>query len=140
MLCIDQHSLLDDDRGAKNPVERASNISRDLKQLQVMKKIPIIAVSQQNRESTDNGITVANVAQADRIGQDSTVVLALEHADDILTVNLIKSRNSVSGKKLRYQVDLDKGFFNYIPIEKDATNGSHCEELKEEFDETEDTF
>ena len=33
ILCIDQHSLLDDDRKARNPVERASNISKDLKNL-----------------------------------------------------------------------------------------------------------
>ena len=45
MLCVDQHSLLEDDRGARDPVSRASNISRDLKNLQVIKKIPIIAVS-----------------------------------------------------------------------------------------------
>ena len=31
--------LLDDDRKAKNPVERAANISKDLKNLQVLKKI-----------------------------------------------------------------------------------------------------
>ena len=41
MLCIDQHSLLEDDRHARTPVEKASNISRDLKNLQVLKKIPI---------------------------------------------------------------------------------------------------
>ena len=33
MLCIDQHSLLEDDRKAKNPIEKASNISKDLKNL-----------------------------------------------------------------------------------------------------------
>ena len=33
MLCIDQHSLLEDDRNARNPVEKASNISKDLKNL-----------------------------------------------------------------------------------------------------------
>ena len=75
MLCIDQHSLLDDDRHAKNPVERASNISKDLKNLQVLKRIPIITVSQQNRASTDNGLNTTMIAQSDRIGQDSTVVL-----------------------------------------------------------------
>ena len=33
ILFIDQHSLLEDDRKARNPVERASNISKDLKNL-----------------------------------------------------------------------------------------------------------
>jgi len=78
MLCIDQHSLLDDDRKAKNPVEKAANISKDLKNLQVLKRIPIISVCQQNRSSTEEGVDTTHIAQSDRIGQDSTVVLAFE--------------------------------------------------------------
>ena len=78
MLCIDQHSLLEDDRKARNPVEKASNISNDLKNLQVLKQIPILAVSQQNRTSTENGVDLSHIAQADRIGQDSTIVLFFE--------------------------------------------------------------
>ena len=41
---MDQHSLLEDDKKGRTPVDRAANISKDLKNLQVMKKIPIIAV------------------------------------------------------------------------------------------------
>ena len=33
ILFVDQHSLLEDDRKAKNPVDKAANISRDLKNL-----------------------------------------------------------------------------------------------------------
>ena len=33
ILCVDQHSLLDDDRNARDPVTRAANISKDLKNL-----------------------------------------------------------------------------------------------------------
>ena len=79
VLYVDQHSLLEDDRGARNPVERAANISRDLKNLQVLKGIPIISVSQQNRETSEDGKPSTRfIAQSDRIGQDSTVVLFLE--------------------------------------------------------------
>lgn len=88
ILFVDQHSLLEDDRKAKDPVTRASNISRDLKNLQVLKKIPIIAVSQQNREKTENGATTANIAQTDRISQDSTILIFLEQNKNILTLNL----------------------------------------------------
>ena len=140
MLCIDQHSLLEDDRGAKNPVERASNISKDLKALQVLKKIPIIAVSQQNRSSTEEGISLTNVAQADRIGQDSTIVLALEQKDEVFTITLVKSRDTVNGKKLSYNVDLDKGIFTFIPTATDATGGKMCEDLKNEYEEEEAPF
>ena len=135
MLCVDQHSLLEDDRGARNPVERAANISRDLKNLQVMVKIPIIAVSQQNRESTEDGVSTRNIAQSDRIGQDSTVVIFIERKDDVFTLYLTKSRDSVNGLKLDYRVNLDTGVFTYIPSEDDATEGKDCESLRDEFEE-----
>lgn len=134
MLCVDQHSLLEDDRCAKNPVERAANISKDLKNLQVLKKIPIIAVSQQNRESVESGVSVANISQSDRIGQDSTVVLALEQKDGILTVHIPKARDGARCTKLQYAVDLDRGIFTYIPTEESDANNGQCDKLKEEFD------
>lgn len=117
ILFIDQHSLLEDDRKAKNPVERASNISKDLKNLQVLKRIPIISVSQQNRSSTENGVGSEHIAQSDRIAQDSTIILFFEkHKDDnsLLDIDLVKSRDSVNGKKLTYKVDFNKGDFIYM--------------------------
>lgn len=132
ILCVDQHSLLEDDRNAKNPVEKAANISRDLKNLQVLKKIPIIAVSQQNRASTENGVGTANIAQSDRISQDSTVILFIEQKDNVLTLNLSKARDAVNNKKLHYAVDFDKGVFQFLPSEDDSP--SSCEELRDEYD------
>lgn len=136
MLCIDQHSLLEDDRKAKNPVEKAANISKDIKNLQVLKKIPIITVSQQNRESTENGMDTKLIAQSDRIGQDSTVVLFFENKDGVLTMHLTKSRDSVNNKKLQYALDFDKGIFTYIPTEDDGLKGESCEVVREQFDST----
>lgn len=138
MLCVDQHSLLEDDRKAKNPVERAANISKDLKNLQVLKKIPIISVSQQNRGSTEDGITTMNIAQSDRIGQDSTVVLAFEQKDGIMNMQIIKARDAGAGKKLQYAINFDKGTFEFMPSENDATGGIGSEELKEIYDENGD--
>lgn len=123
ILFIDQHSLLDDDRKAKTPVEKASNISKDLKNLQVLKQIPIISVSQQNRSNTEKGTGLEHIAQADRIGQDSTIVIFLENKDDEFTMNLVKSRDSANGKKLKYHINFDKGIFEYIPEEKDIKQG-----------------
>ena len=117
ILFIDQHSLLEDDRKAKNPVERASNISKDLKNLQVLKRIPIISVSQQNRSSTENGVGSEHIAQSDRIAQDSTIILFFEkHKDDnsLLDIDLVKSRDSENGKKLTYKVDFNRGEFIYM--------------------------
>lgn len=135
MLCVDQHSLLEDDRHARNPVEKAANISKDLKNLQVMKKIPIISVSQQNRSSTENGVGTEHIAQSDRIAQDSTIILFFEQKDGIMTLNLVKSRDSVNMKKINYAIDLDKGIFQYLPEEDNALDGQGCADLRNEFEE-----
>ena len=144
MLCIDQHSLLEDDNKAKNPVEKAANISRDLKNLQVTTKIPIIAVSQQNRSSTENGISTEHIAQTDRISQDSTIVIFFEQEDGILTMSLVKSRDSERGKKLKYAADFDKGIFSYIPVETDGLQGNQCDDIRNDYefnsDDGEDPF
>lgn len=138
ILCVDQHSLLEDDRHARNPVEKAANISKDLKNLQVLKKIPIIAVSQQNRESTEMGQSTANVAQSDRISQDSTVLVFLEQKDNVLTLNLVKARDAVNGKKLQYAIDLNKGIFTFIPNENSPSVQQISQELIEDFQEVGD--
>lgn len=139
ILCVDQHSLLEDDRKARNPVEKAANISRDLKNLQVLKKIPIIAVSQQNRNSVEEGPSTANVAQSDRISQDSTVIVFLEQKDGILTLNLVKARDAVNNKKIHYAYDFDKGIFTYMPSESDPMDNSRCDELRQEFGDDTDS-
>lgn len=134
MLCVDQHSLMEDERGAKDPITRAANISRGLKNLQVLKRIPIIAVSQQNREVVADTIDVSHIAQSDRIGQDSTVVIFLEQKDNVMTLHLSKARDSSGKSKLKYAIDLDKGIFSFLPTEEDALNGSACSNLKNEYD------
>ena len=142
MLFIDQHSLLEDDRKAKNPVEKASNISKDLKNLQVLKRIPIISVSQQNRSSTENGVGSEHVAQSDRIAQDSTIILFFErHKDDntLLDIDLVKSRDSENGKKLTYKVDFNLGKFTYIPGEND-TNQTSQQNYASRYDSGDEVF
>ena len=122
ILFVDQHSLLEDDRKAKDKVEKASNISKDLKMLQTVKRIPVICVSQQNREKLENGtFDTTQIAMADRIGQDSSVILFIERKDDLLKLHLVKSRNSGCGQVLTYRVDLNKGIFQFIPDEKDVS-------------------
>ena len=143
ILCIDQHSLLSDDKRAKNPIERAANISMDLKNLQVMKKIPIIAVSQQNREKSEDGTPDnRNISMSDRISQDSTIIIFFdqkeqkESKDKILTMYLTKSRDSANGKTLKYIINFDKGTMIFVPEETDAMDGAKCEELKNEFEDS----
>ena len=127
MLFIDQHSLLEDDRHARTPVEKAANISRDLKNLQVMSRIPIISVSQQNRSTSENGVDTTQIAQSDRIGQDSTVILFLEKKDNEIKMHLVKSRDSENGKVLKYMVDLNQGYFTYIPDDNKDEAGNEVD-------------
>lgn len=124
ILFIDQHSLLEDDRKGKTPVEKASNISKDLKLLQVTKQIPIISVCQQNREKLENDrgdkvFDTTQLAQSDRIAQDSSQIIFIERKDDIMKLHLVKSRDSECGNVLSYKVDLNRGLFQYIPEETD---------------------
>ncbi len=138
ILCVDQHSLLEDERRGAGPVEKAANISKDLKKLQVMKKIPIIAVSQQNRDALTVGHNTATVAQTDRISQDSTVLVFLNQKTiegfdaKILTLTLVKARDSVAGAELQYAIDLNKGLFEFIPTEKNG-DAAQMQQLANEF-------
>ena len=137
ILFVDQLSLLEDQRKGKTPVEKASNISKDLKNLQVMKRIPIISVSQQNRTKAEGDATVdtTQIAQSDRIGQDSTMILFIEKKDDIMKITLVKSRDSENGKVLTYCVDLNLGNFVYIPDENDANYGQTEEDYETRYTE-----
>ena len=122
-----------------NPVDKAANISKDLKNLQVLSGIPIIAVSQQNRESTENGVSTANIAQSDRIGQDSTVVVFFERDNQnegVINLKLEKSRDSINNKTLKYLVDFDKGIFKYLPVQDEKSSS----DLKKEYDGEEEPF
>ena len=140
ILCIDQHSLLEDDRNAKDVVVRAANISKDLKRLQVLKRIPIVAVSQANRAVAENGtMGLENIAQADRIGQDSTVVIGLEQKDGVLSLHLLKSRDSERGNVLKYALDFDKGGYTFIPNETDGMSDNRYEEVQYRYEPQYDT-
>lgn len=133
ILFIDQHSLMEDQRRAKDPITRAANISKDLKNLQVLKRIPIIAVSQQNRSAVDENsvLDVSHIAQADRIGQDSTIVIFLEQKNHVMTMHLAKCRDAGAGNKLKYAIDLDRGVFQYVNDEEDQQAASTlCQEFE----------
>lgn len=135
VLFVDQHSLLDDDRGGKTDVAVASNISTDLKMLQSIKRIPVICVSQQNRDKTETGdFDTRQIARSDKIGQDSSIIIFLERKDDLMRLHLGKSRESGSGQVLSYRVDLNRGVFDYIPGEKDALVEATGEDIPDIYD------
>lgn len=128
ILFIDQLSLLEDMRRGRNDFEKAGNIIKDLKNLQVMKHIPIICVSQQNRTESEKGVDTTQIANSDKIGQYSTVVIFIEKKDYVMKLTLVKSRDSENGKVLTYNVDLNKGDFVFIPTGDDCIKGKIVKE------------
>ena len=137
VLFVDQHSLLVDDHRASNPIQAASNISKDLKNLQVRCQIPIISVSQQNRTKIEDGESVGleHIAQSDRIAQDSTIVIFFERdktLENVLNLKLVKSRDSANNKVIAYAVDFDKGIFRYLPEGTDVSNSALAQMYGEE--------
>ena len=146
ILFIDQHSLLEDDRHAKNPIERAANISKDLKNLQVLKRIPIIAVSQQNRTKNDDDsdtIDTTQIAQSDRIGQDATIIIGItrdKKDNSLMTLHIVKSRDSVVGNKITYKVDFNRGEFTYIPEGNDKIDSNEDYSTRYEVTEDKEVF
>lgn len=132
ILFIDQLSLLDDDRKGKTLPDRMSNIIIDLKRLQVLKQMPIIAVSQQNRTSRDdNTLDTTQIAGSDDIGKYATWVLGISRDkkdETIFNIEVVKARDGGVGTKLTYYVELNTGIFTYIPNEKDGTDATKAEE------------
>lgn len=127
-LCIDQLSLLDDSKRAKTPREQFMNISKDLRTLQRLKKIPILFAVQLNREQSDDGPSTRNIAESDRIGQDATEVIFIERKEENLVLTLGKSRNSKSGDKLTYKWSVNTGILKFLADEDDATGGKEVDD------------
>lgn len=126
ILFVDQFSLLEDTSKAKTTHEKVANISKEIKNLQVLTGIPIISVSQMNRTKEEDGEQdTTQIGLSDRIGQDATCVLMLSRKmtyedeaktkikDDQLILNVVKSRDGGCGK-LIYKADFNNGTFIYL--------------------------
>ena len=126
VLFIDQYSLLEDTSHAPTGHERIANISKGIKNLQVMKRIPIVSVAQMNRTKNEDGEKdTTQIGLSDRIGQDATCVIMLDRErvyedkektrliDDRLIMDIIKSRDGGTGK-LIYKANFNTGAFNLI--------------------------
>jgi replicative DNA helicase len=144
ILFIDQYSLLEDNSKAKVAHEKVANISKSIKNLQVLKQIPIIAVSQMNRtKNEDKSQDTSQIALSDRIGQDATVILMLDKQDaedpnhpgaHKVTVNIVKSRDGGDGRKLDYLWNFNTGDYRYI------SNGNDGVTSEEDFEEIENSY
>ena len=138
VLCIDQFSLIDDQKNARTPREQSINISKDLRTLQRLKKIPMLIAVQLNREATKDtgGPTTRNIAESDRIGQDATTVLFIERESENVVFTVGKSRNAKTGDKLTYAWSPNMGTMRYIPTENDAKNGEGVDALLSDYNDS----
>ena len=144
ILFIDQYSLLEDESRARVAHEKVANISKAVKNLQVLKQIPIISVSQMNRtKNEDNSQDTTQIAMSDRIGQDATVLLMLDKKDSEdpnqqgaykFTINIVKSRDGGDGRKLDYLWNFNTGDYRYI------ANGSDGVTSEEEMEALENSY
>ena len=124
ILFIDQYSLLEDTSKAQTGHEKVANISKAVKNLQVMKRIPIISVAQMNRTKNEDGEKdTTQIGLSDRIGQDATTIIMLDREriyedpkektkvkDERLIMDITKSRDGGTGK-LVYKADFNDGKF-----------------------------
>lgn len=137
MLCVDQFSLLEDEKRGRTPREQMSNLSKDLRALQRIKKIPILAASQLNREEQEDGPSTKNISESDRIGQDATTILFIERKDsDRIVFTVGKARTAKTGDKLTYNWNINMGKLTYIPADKDAKNGEGADELSAQYNDS----
>jgi replicative DNA helicase len=144
ILFIDQYSLLEDTSKARVAHEKVANISKAVKNLQVLKQIPIISVSQMNRtKNEDKTQDTSQIALSDRIGQDATVILMLDKQESEdpnhkgsfkVTLNIVKSRDGGDGRKLDYLWDFNTGICKYISNNADGITS------EEDFEELENSY
>jgi replicative DNA helicase len=73
---VDGMYLMSDGAGAKKTHERVANISREMRQLILRKRVPVIATVQANREAAKNEeANIEEVAFSDSLGQDATMLI-----------------------------------------------------------------
>ena len=166
ILFVDQYSLLNDtSKGNKQQYEQVGNISKGIKNLQVSKHIPIIAVSQLHRdgkkkddvEDESDTQDSESIALAYRISQDATTIILLskkpidpdsgepvkkmEHGKHyrqfLFTLNVTKARDGGEGK-VDYAIDLDTFDCTYFDKKSKNLRSDDASDSSEYMTDTED--
>lgn len=124
LVAIDGITYLSDERGKRNDNKTTSltNISEDLKTLNLELGVPILVVVQANRsgvvdKESDDLPELESIRDSDGIAHNATIVLALKQAeDDVMVMQVKKQRNGRVGDKLSYQWNPDIGeFISTVP-------------------------
>lgn len=149
VLAIDGITYLSDERMERNDTKstQLTHISEDLMNLSIELNIPILVVVQANRGGvvTDEEGTpdIEHIRDSDGIAHNASKILAMRLKDRVLTMEVKKQRNGMVGKKLRYQLDINVGEFNYMTTLEDVTTTArrqHTETSKPKEQSVEDVF
>lgn len=127
VIAIDGITYLMDERSKRGDSKAITltNISEDLMSLSVEMKVPIIVVSQANRQgvtedSTDDTPELENIKDSDGLAANASKVLSLKHKKDgVLKIGIKKQRFGPVGGHLSYQWNPDIGEFTFIPSTDD---------------------
>jgi replicative DNA helicase len=135
-IAIDGITYMTDERGKRgdNKTTSLTNISEDLMLFSVELKIPILVVVQANRSGVvdaDTGGTpeLESIRDSDGISHNASKVLSIRQDNDgVLEMGIKKQRFGVVGGKLKYQWDINRGIFDFIPNYDDAQPREATEE------------
>lgn len=119
MLAIDGITYLSDERGKRNDNKTTSltNISEDIKTLNMELGVPIAVVVQANRsgaidKESDDLPELESIRDSDGISHNATIVLAIKQGPDgVITLQVKKQRNGRVGDKISYNWNPDIGEF-----------------------------
>ena len=136
---IDQYSLMDDEtyRRGKSKTEQLFSITEGLMRLSERYDIPIIGLSQLNRDgdickdNVQDDPDLTNLADSDSIGQNSSKVLFIRQTGAGLKLSLTKNRTGAVGVNLIYFWDIDKGRFVYVPSATDSVAPQERQKVEE---------
>jgi replicative DNA helicase len=129
MLLIDYLGILDDQYG-RNPYERITHISRQLKMMARILGVPVVVAAQLNRESAmrdDKRPQLSDLRDSGAIEQDADVVLLLYRDsyydpaaanDNTAEIILAKQRQGESNKIVKVRYDRQtQNYLNFFPDE-----------------------
>lgn len=136
---IDQYSLMDDEnyRKGKSKTEQLFSITEGLMRLSENHNIPIIGLSQLNRDgeiskdNVDTDADLSNLADSDSIGQNSSKVLFIRQTGAGLKLSLTKNRSGTVGVNFIYFWDIDNGRFIYVPSATDSSTPQQKQEAQQ---------
>lgn len=144
-VAIDGIKYLTDERARRNDnkADKGAHLSEDLLALSNELEVPIVVVSQVNRngvveKGSNNTPALENISESDGIGQVATKVLSIHQKEyGVLVMTSEKDRDGIVGGKLTYDWDINTGHFTFIPTYDDAQPE---EKTKEKVDRVKKTY